>query len=66
MSYLKKLFRCQCGCVKFKHEFKPERWICVNCGTICSEIPQCDLTKYYGTSSGQKELEKDDNFKKDS
>ena len=64
MSYLKKLFHCQCGCIEFSRELN--RWFCADCGIVCSEIPQCDSTKYRGISSRQKESEKDDNFKKDS
>lgn len=59
MSYLKKLFHCQYGCI----EFSLNRWFCADCGIECAKIPQYDSTKYRGISSGQKESEKDDNIK---
>lgn len=45
MASLKKPEACQCGCMKFRHEFRPEQWICDSCNTVCAERPQRDSTK---------------------
>ena len=67
MANLKKPTICECNSTEFKHEFRPEKWVCKACDKVGAERPQriTGVCLDCGAKRGEKLFVKKKNLCKD-